>query len=198
MIFILLMILLMNLLVKFSFFETSNFMFFWCYTSIFLVLIVVNWCLHFADVWYRVGHIACTGQDELIEIVGPNEPGSPMGTGTNGGHTGIWGHNGTCQGMHAANILNVICNYFRAALGYVAVHCHQCSSLFHFIGTAPRVCRALSVKQYGVCLSVCPAWAHSSKPAFAGLLLWARWAGDIDRLCSSSGRMRAVPRCQHM
>jgi len=27
-----------------------------------------------------------------------------------------------------------------------------------------------------------PAWAHSSKPTAAGLLLWARRAGDIDRL----------------
>jgi len=27
-----------------------------------------------------------------------------------------------------------------------------------------------------------PAWAHSSKPAAAGLLLWAQRAGDIDRL----------------
>jgi len=45
------------------------------------------------------------------------------------------------------------------------------------------------MKRYGVrpsvrlslCLSV-PAWAHSSKPAVAGLLLWIRQAGDIDRL----------------
>jgi len=27
-----------------------------------------------------------------------------------------------------------------------------------------------------------PAWLHSSKPAAAGLLLWARPKGDIDRL----------------
>jgi len=31
-------------------------------------------------------------------------------------------------------------------------------------------------------LSVCPHWAHSSKPGAAGLLLCARRAGDIDRL----------------
>ena len=37
------------------------------------------------------------------------------------------------------------------------------------------ICRA------SVRLSV-PAWAHSSKPTAAGLLLWARLAGDIDRL----------------
>jgi len=33
----------------------------------------------------------------------------------------------------------------------------------------------------GVRLSVL-AWAHSSKPAAAGLLLWAQPAGDISRL----------------
>jgi len=42
------------------------------------------------------------------------------------------------------------------------------------------------MKRYGVRPSVCsscvPAWAHSSKHAAAGLLLWARLAGDIDRL----------------
>jgi len=27
-----------------------------------------------------------------------------------------------------------------------------------------------------------PAWAHSSKPAAAGLLLWAQQVGDINRL----------------
>jgi len=42
------------------------------------------------------------------------------------------------------------------------------------------------MKRYGVRPSVCsscvPAWAHSSKHAAAGLLLWVRLAGDIDRL----------------
>jgi len=49
------------------------------------------------------------------------------------------------------------------------------------------------MKRYDICPSVClsvclsvrlcvPAWAHSSKPADANLLLWARRAGDIDRL----------------
>jgi len=38
----------------------------------------------------------------------------------------------------------------------------------------------LSVR-VSVRLSV-PAWAHSSKPAAAGLLLWARRTGDISRL----------------
>jgi len=37
------------------------------------------------------------------------------------------------------------------------------------------------MKRYGVRPSV-PAWAHSRKPAAAGLLLWARRAGDIDRM----------------
>jgi len=37
------------------------------------------------------------------------------------------------------------------------------------------------MKQYGIRPSV-PAWAHSSKPAVAGLLLWARWAGDNNGL----------------
>jgi len=38
---------------------------------------------------------------------------------------------------------------------------------------------------------------HSSKAATAGLLLWARLAGDIDRLVHRGRRMRAVLRCQH-
>jgi len=45
-----------------------------------------------------------------------------------------------------------------------------------------------------------PAWLHSSKPAAAGLLLWARPEGDIDRLLHGAqqrgGRMRVLPRCQ--
>ena len=56
--------------------------------------------------------------------------------------------------------------------------------LILFINTARIVCGAGSVKRYGVCPSVrpsVPAWAHSTKPAAAGLLLWARRAGDIDR-----------------
>jgi len=59
------------------------------------------------------------------------------------------------------------------------------------------------MNRYGVRPSV-PAWAHSSKPATAGLLLWARRAGDIDRLlhgrrsaaAACGERMRAVPHCQ--
>jgi len=50
-----------------------------------------------------------------------------------------------------------------------------------------------------------PAWAYSSKPVAAGLLLWAPPAEyrPIDRLLHGAqqrgvygGRMRAVPRCQ--
>jgi len=40
-----------------------------------------------------------------------------------------------------------------------------------------------------------PAWAHSSKPIAAGLLLWAWQTGDID-YCRC-GQMQAVPHCQH-
>jgi len=49
------------------------------------------------------------------------------------------------------------------------------------IGTARIVYRAGFMKRHGVRPSV-PAWAHSSKPAAEGLLLWTRRAGDIDRL----------------
>ena len=44
------------------------------------------------------------------------------------------------------------------------------------VGSANVQCRAESIRP-----SV-PARAHSSKPAAGGLLLWARPAGDIDRL----------------
>jgi len=43
------------------------------------------------------------------------------------------------------------------------------------------VCGAESMRQYVVRQSV-PAWAHSSKPVAAGLLLWARRTGDVSRL----------------
>ena len=56
-------------------------------------------------------------------------------------------------------------------------------------GTARILCGARSMHLSGVRPSVClsvdmsvPARAHSSKPAAASLLLWARFAGDIDRL----------------
>jgi len=65
----------------------------------------------------------------------------------------------------------------------------------------------VAVRCPSVCLSVRlsdPSWAYSSQPATAGLLLWARRAGDISRLlhnwrsaaAACIGRMRAVPRCQ--
>ena len=64
-----------------------------------------------------------------------------------------------------------------------------------FIGTACVVCGARSMKRYNVRPFVCPS--SSSKPAAAGLLLWARRAGDVDGLLETcGGRMRAVPRCQ--
>ena len=43
------------------------------------------------------------------------------------------------------------------------------------------------MKRYGIRLSVrlcVPAWARNSKPAAADLLLWARQAGDIDRIAA--------------
>ena len=60
--------------------------------------------------------------------------------------------------------------------------------LLGVIDTASVVCGAGSVKRYGVRPSVrlpVPEWAHncSSKPVpAAGLLLWARRAGDVDLL----------------
>ena len=93
------------------------------------MLIVVNWCLHFADVWYRVGHIACTGQDELIEIVGPNEPGSPMGTGTNGGQLGygnIMGHAKACmQPIYSMSFVTILGQHLAMWL-YTAINAAAC------------------------------------------------------------------------
>jgi len=40
-----------------------------------------------------------------------------------------------------------------------------------------------------------PAWAHSSKPVAAGLLLWARRAGDIDRLLHGQSSAAAALEC---
>jgi len=63
------------------------------------------------------------------------------------------------------------------------------------------------MKRYGVRQSICPsvrlrvrffvrpsvpAWAQNSKPAAAGLLLWARRPGDIDRLLQ---QQRAAGEC---
>ena len=62
-----------------------------------------------------------------------------------------------------------------------------------------RSSRARSMKRYGVRLSVrlsvflsITTWAHSSKPAAADLLLWARRAGDNDRLLQ---QRRAAGEC---
>ena len=63
---------------------------------------------------------------------------------------------------------------------------------------------ALLPAQYGeqgLCSSVVsvrlsvPAWAHSGKPAAAGLLLWAWRAGDIDRLLHGRRSAAAVGEC---
>ena len=55
----------------------------------------------------------------------------------------------------------------------------------------------MSVYLSGVCSPVSPsvrlyvpAWAHSSKPAAAGLLLWARPAGDNDQLLHGTQQRR--------
>jgi len=49
-----------------------------------------------------------------------------------------------------------------------------------FVGSGCIVCGAGSIKRYGVRPSACPAWAHSSKPTAAGLLLLAWQTVDID------------------
>ena len=75
------------------------------------------------------------------------------------------------------------------------------------IGTVRIVCGEGSTQLSGVRMSV----RLSVRPVAAGLLLWARWAGDINRCCTAGGpavtssrsrsaaacggRMRAVPRC---
>ena len=62
------------------------------------------------------------------------------------------------------------------------------------------------VKRYRVRLSVCPyvrpsvhlsipAWAHSRKSAAAGFLMWARRAGDIDRLLQLQRAAGECGRC---
>jgi len=70
---------------------------------------------------------------------------------------------------------------------------HTCNeNLFSFfVGSARLVCGAGSMKgRVSVRLSV-PAWAHSSKPAAADLLLWAQ-RGGIDRLLQ---QRRAAAEC---
>jgi len=69
-----------------------------------------------------------------------------------------------------------------------------------------------SVYLYGICPSLSvPAWAHSSKPAAAGLLLWAQWAEISVDSCmadahqqqqqhaaSESGQCRVVSICRKL
>jgi len=54
-----------------------------------------------------------------------------------------------------------------------------------FIATARILCAAGSMKWYGVRLSDCPKYTA------AGLLLWARWAGDISTSCCCSSVRQA-------
>jgi len=82
------------------------------------------------------------------------------------------------------------------------------SNKMSLFGTARLLCGVgfASVGRPSVCLSVrlsLPAWAYSSEPAVAGLLLWARPAENIDRLLHDpqqrgvcGGQMRVVPRRQ--
>jgi len=51
------------------------------------------------------------------------------------------------------------------------------------------VCIAGSMKQYGVCPSICPI--HPLQQRVAGLLLWASTTA-----VGCDGRMQEVPRCQ--
>ena len=50
------------------------------------------------------------------------------------------------------------------------------------------------MKLYGVRLSVCPIRQLLQRTA--GLLLWARWAGDIDRLLHGRHRSSTEPQQQ--
>jgi len=70
-------------------------------------------------------------------------------------------------------VLSTDCGRFRRHAVDYAVFCQ------YIIGTVWQ--QGLCNGTMPICLSV-PAWAHSSKPAAAGLVLWARWTGDTDRL----------------
>jgi len=58
-----------------------------------------------------------------------------------------------------------------------------------FIGNAQYAQQGIRNGTVSVHLSV-PARAHSSKPAAAGLLLWARRAGDISRLLHAGAQQQ--------
>ena len=65
------------------------------------------------------------------------------------------------------------------------------------IGTACIVRGAGSMKRYGVSLSVCPVRPPQQRAA--GLLLWARWVGDLDQLQhGAQQQMRVVPRFERV
>ena len=61
----------------------------------------------------------------------------------------------------------------------------------NIIGTARIVSTEGSLQRSGVRLSVCPIWLQHT--VAAGLLLWAHWPADIDRLLH--GRRQHQPRC---
>jgi len=53
------------------------------------------------------------------------------------------------------------------------------------------------MKRYGVSLYVCPVRPLQQRAA--GLLLWARWVGDIDQLQhGAQQQMRVVPRFERV
>ena len=88
--------------------------------------------------------------------------------------------------QHSSSLQRILLTV-RSVAWLLESRCHLSLPQFR-ICTASIVSGTGSMKRYGVRPSVRPSVcrsmgrAHSSKPAAAGLLLWTRRAGDIDRL----------------
>ena len=58
---------------------------------------------------------------------------------------------------------------------------HWATTAVYMVDATQRIALVQSVAPAENCITPLRAWAHSSKPAAAGLLLWPRWA-DVDWL----------------
>jgi len=121
---------------------------------------------------------------------------------------GLWGrglnpqeHTWTCA-ISVVDILNVINVIHKGAAAVLALASFTVATCYHYWHCPHSMCDMRSVELSGMLLSVCLSVCLSVSSSRRMLLLQVCCCGPgaqeiLISCCSSDGRLRAVPRCQH-